>query len=74
MWQRMQDPIVVVPRRPDAPTANHTEIYLPEQVVDLLRERRAGADHAHVERHGEEWCEEVTISPGEHGNETAPSR
>ena len=51
-WQRMQDPIVVVPRRPDAPTANHTEIYLPEQVVDLLPGRQAGADHAHVERHG----------------------
>ena len=33
MWQRMQDPLVILPRRPDASSANHTEIYLPEQVV-----------------------------------------
>ena len=66
----MQDPIVVVPRRPDAPTANHTEIYLPEQVViffiddkpALITHMSSGTD--------EEWCEEVTISPGERGNET----
>ena len=51
-WQRMQDPIVVVPRRPDrADRQPHRD--LPAGAGrDLLPERHAGADLAHVERHG----------------------
>jgi hypothetical protein len=69
MWQRMQDPLVILPRRPDAASANHTEVYLPEQVVIFFVD-----DHPALISHmssgtGDEWCEEVTISPGEYGNE-----
>jgi hypothetical protein len=33
MWDRMQDPIAIKPRRPTNGLADHTEIYLPEQVM-----------------------------------------
>jgi len=33
MWDRMQDPMVIQPRRPTNGLADHTEIYLPEQVM-----------------------------------------
>ena len=69
MWQRMQDPIAVEPRRPDAATANHTEIYLPEQVVIFFVDDKPVLITHMSSGTGEEWCEEVTISPGEYGNE-----
>lgn len=69
IWDRMQRAVDIAPRRPEAATQNHTEIYLPEQVLVIFHDRRpvlvthiSGGD-------GEEWCEEVTISPGELGNE-----
>ena len=69
MWQRMQDPLVVVPRRPDAASTNHTEIYLPEQVV-VFFVGDAPALISHMSSGtGDKWCDEVTISPGEYGNE-----
>ena len=34
MWDAMQEPFVIQPRRPNA-TPNHTEVYLPEQVLAL---------------------------------------
>ena len=69
MWSRMQDPLVILPRRADS-TPNHTEIYLPEQVLIVFH-----ADVPVLVTHiasgtNEEWCEEVTISPGEQDNET----
>lgn len=70
MWQRMQDPLVVMPRRPDASSRNHTEIYLPEQVVIFFVDDRAALISHMSSGTGQEWCEEVTISPGEYGNET----
>ena len=33
LWQMMQQPIDIQPRRPDAGTVDHTEIYLPKQVL-----------------------------------------
>ncbi|MDH5521170.1 MAG: L,D-transpeptidase family protein [Acidimicrobiia bacterium] len=33
MWDRMQDPIKIQPRRPTGGLADHVEIYLPEQVM-----------------------------------------
>ena len=67
MWDAMQEPFVIQPRRPNA-TPNHTEVYLPEQVLAvfqgdvpvLITHMSSGTN--------EEWCEEVTISPGEYGN------
>ena len=69
MWSRMQDPLLILPRRPDS-TPNHTEIYLPQQVLIVFH-----ADTPVLVSHissgdNEEWCEEVTISPGEQDNET----
>ena len=69
MWSRMQDPLLILPRRPDS-TPNHTEIYLPEQVLIVFH-----ADIPVLVTHiasgtNEEWCEEVTISPGEQDNES----
>ncbi|MDQ3468911.1 MAG: L,D-transpeptidase family protein, partial [Actinomycetota bacterium] len=69
MWQRMQDPLVVVPRRPDADSDNHTEVYLPEQVVIFFQGDKAVLISHMSSGTGEKWCEEVTISPGEYGNE-----
>ena len=82
MWLALQDPLPVHARRPDA--GQHTEIYLPKQVlvvfdgdtpvfISHIVERRARGARRRLHE-GQEWCEEVTIDPGENGNETAPSR
>ncbi len=67
MWDAMQDPFVVQPRRPES-TPNHTEIYLPEQVIAVFHEDRAVFVSHMSSGDNEEWCEEVTISPGEWNN------
>ena len=67
-WSRMQDPISIKPRRPNS-TKNHVEIYLPEQVMIVFHDD-VPALITHISSgSNEEWCEEVTISPGEQGNE-----
>ena len=69
MWSSMNDRGAVTPRRPQPAGANHTEIYLPEQVMAVFHAGRA-VFVAHISHGtGDEWCEEVTISPGEYGNE-----
>ena len=68
MWSRMQDPIVITPRRPDS-TPNHTEIYLPEQVLAVFQRDQAVLVTHVSSGDDQEWCEEVTIDPGERGNE-----
>jgi len=69
MWSRMQDPLLILPRRPNA-TPNHTEIYLPQQVL-IVFHNDVPVLVTHISSgDGQEWCEEVTISPGELGNET----
>ncbi len=68
MWSRMQDDIRVEPRRPDS-TPTHTEVYLPEQVVVFFDDDRPRLISHMSSGDGAEWCEEVTISPGEYGNE-----
>ena len=74
MWSRMQDPLEILPRRSDS-TPNHTEVYLPEQVLIVFRDN-VPAIITHISSGtassatDEEWCEEVTISPGEQDNET----
>ena len=69
VWDRMQQAIDIRPRRPEAATENHTEIYLPEQVMVIFHGRRPVLVTHISSGDGEEWCEEVTISPGELGNE-----
>lgn len=69
MWERMQDPFVIQPRRPGARSADHTEVYLPEQVVAIFHDD-VPVMIAHISSgDGQDWCEEVVISPGEWGNE-----
>lgn len=71
MWDRMQDPIVIQPRRPNS-TPNHTEIYLPEQVLAVFHGQTPVLITHISSGDGEEWCEEVTIDVGEYGNEKGP--
>jgi hypothetical protein len=69
IWDRMQDPIVVRPRREVSETPRHTEIYLPQQVLAVFDGNKA-VFVSHISTgDNSEWCEEVTISPGEIGNE-----
>jgi hypothetical protein len=67
MWRAMQREVTIDARRPDA--GKHTEIYLPEQVIIVFDGNRP-VFISHVSTgDGQEWIEEVTISPGEYGNE-----
>jgi hypothetical protein len=67
MWTDMQDPFVIQPRRPNS-TPNHTEIYLPEQVLAVFHGDQPVMITHMSSGDNEEWCEEVTISPGEWNN------
>lgn len=69
IWDRMQRAVDIAPRRPQAATPNHTEIYLPEQAMVIFHEDRPVLVTHISSGDDEEWCEEVTISPGELGNE-----
>ena len=67
MWDAMQEPFAIQPRRPNS-TPNHTEIYLPEQVLAVFHDD-APVFISHMSSgDNDEWCEEVTISPGEYNN------
>jgi Putative peptidoglycan binding domain/L,D-transpeptidase catalytic domain len=68
MWDAMQDPFVITPRRAGS-TPTHVEVYLPEQVVAIYDDEVAVMISHASSGSNEEWCEEVTISPGEYGNE-----
>ena len=72
MWQEMQQPMRIEPRRWNAKgqtTRNHTEVYLPEQVVIFFRNDEAVLISHMSSGTGEEWKDEVTIDIGEYGNE-----
>ncbi len=51
-------------------TPTHVEVYLPEQVVAIFEDNVPVMISHASSGSNEEWCEEVTISPGEFGNET----
>jgi L,D-transpeptidase catalytic domain/Putative peptidoglycan binding domain len=68
MWDAMQDPFAVAPRRTTS-TPTHVEVYLPEQVVAIFEDNIAVMISHASSGSNEDWCEEVTISPGEYGNE-----
>jgi len=67
MWDDLQEPFAVAPRRPDS-TQNHTEIYLDEQVIAVYHDDEAVFISHMSSGDNEDWCEEVTISPGEWNN------
>ena len=68
MWDGMQDPFVIAPRRTTS-TPSHVEIYLPEQVVAIFHDNAPVMVTHMSSGSNEEWCDEVTISPGEYGNQ-----
>ena len=68
-WAIMQSDLRISPRR-KADTATHVELYLPEQVMIVFKDG-APALITHISSGStEKWCEEVTIDPGEDGNNT----
>ena len=67
MWDDLQDPFTIQPRRPNS-TPNHTEIYLDSQVIAVFHDDVAVFISHMSAGDNEEWCEEVTISPGEWNN------
>ncbi len=67
IWDEMQEPFEIQPRRPNA-TPNHTEIYLDSQVIAVFHDDEAVFISHMSSGDNEEWCEEVTISPGEWNN------
>ena len=68
-WESMQSDVRIRPRR-DADSPSHVEIYLPEQVL-VVFEGEVPRLVTHMSSgENEPWCEEVTIDPGEEGNDT----
>jgi hypothetical protein len=71
MWQRMQDALDVQPYRKASEgraTTNHTEVYLPSQVVVFFQNDEP-ALIAHISSGTEQvWNEVVTVDPGEQFN------
>ena len=68
-WSIMQSDIQIKPRR-DADSATHVEVYLPEQVMIVFKEGVPVVITHISSGSNEKWCEEVSISPGEDGNNT----
>ncbi len=74
VWDRMRGPVRIVPRRSTNAQANHTEIYLPEQVLAVFhRDQPVVISHVssgELDANGEpaEWCELVTVDTDERGN------
>ena len=72
MWQLMQQPMRIEPRRwhsKGQTTVNHTEVYLPEQVIVFFQDDQVALISHMSSGTGQEWKEEVTIDVGEYGNE-----
>lgn len=67
MWQRMQDRLVVRPKRKKT-TKVHLEVYLPEQVAVLFEGGKVRLITHISSGTGKFWEELVTIDPGEDGN------
>jgi peptidoglycan hydrolase-like protein with peptidoglycan-binding domain len=67
MWVRMQDNLVVKPKRPKGSKV-HLEVYLPEQVAILFENKKVRLITHISSGSGKWWEEAVTIDPGEDGN------
>lgn len=69
LWDSMRGDVKIEPRRqPGSP--NHVEVYLPEQVMMVFKGTELQLVSHVSTGTGVTWCEEVTIDPGEEGNET----
>lgn len=68
LWDSMRADVKIAPRRqPGSP--NHVEVYLPEQVMTVFKGTELQLVTHISTGTGVTWCEEVTIDPGEEGNE-----
>jgi L,D-transpeptidase catalytic domain/Putative peptidoglycan binding domain len=78
MWQRMQDPIVIQPRRSGPGT--HVEIYLPEQVAAVFTDNKptlvihisSGTAMTADRTPENSWCETVRLDTDANGNPLDP--
>lgn len=70
MWQTMQDPKAIQPRRPGAGT--HVEIYLPEQVAAVFTESAATLVIHISSGTDQEWCEDVLVNTDGNGGVIDP--
>lgn len=67
VWDEMQQPIQVAPRRPNA-SSTHVEIYLPQQVMVLFKENKprliAHISSGELDDQGKPlaYCEDVTVN------------
>ncbi len=74
VWDQMRLPMTITPRRSTNAQANHTEIYLPEQVLAVFhRDEPVVISHiasGGLDENGDpaEWCELVTVDTDERGN------
>lgn len=74
MWDRMREPLGVVPRRATGGLGNHTEIYLPEQVMVVFHADRpvliTHISSGELDEFGQPavYCEEVTYDTDNSGN------
>jgi hypothetical protein len=75
VWDRMRQELAITPRRSTNAQANHTEIYLPEQVLVVFhRDEPVVISHiasGELDASGDpaEWCELVTVDTDERGNQ-----
>jgi peptidoglycan hydrolase-like protein with peptidoglycan-binding domain len=75
VWQGMQDPFAVVPRRPVASGSGvtHVEIYLPEQVLAVFTNdvpvliAHISTGEENPDRTPKTWCEPITMDTNEVG-------
>lgn len=68
LWDVMRGDVVIAPRRQPG-TPNHAEVYLPEQVLTIFKGPELVLVTHISSGTGQQWCEPVTIDPGEEGNE-----
>lgn len=78
VWDRMQDPIKIKPRRPTGGLANHTEVYLDEQVLAVFHADQpviiTHISSGQVDANGEpkKYCEEATYDTDAQGRTLDP--
>jgi hypothetical protein len=74
MWDRMQDPISIAPRRPQGSGLNHVEIYLPEQVLVVFHgdvpKLVTHISSGELDENGEpaRYCETIRVDTGPDGS------
>jgi hypothetical protein len=69
VWDIMRGDVAISPRRQPG-TPQHVEIDLPTQTMTVFQGQKLLLVTHISSGTGEQWCEEVTIDPGEEGNKT----